>query len=297
MDGGKPVTDHLLCVGMGYSARALSKRLGPKGWTITGTATGPAGMDRIAAAGWNGVPFDGSAPSMAVAQALRTATHLVVSASPGEAGDPLLRNHADDIARAPHLTWIGYLSTIGVYGDHQGRWIDETAPSAPGSARSRQRVVAESAWLDFARAASRRVQIFRLAGIYGPGRSAIGNLRDGTARRIIKPGQVFNRIHVEDIASTLEAAIDRPDAQHIIYNVTDDEPAPPQDVVAYAAQLLNMPVPPDIAFENAPLSPMGLSFYAENKRVSNARMKTDLGVALQFPTYREGMAGIVKAGS
>jgi nucleoside-diphosphate-sugar epimerase len=192
--------------------------------------------------------------------------------------------------------WIGYLSTIGVYGDHQGRWVDETTPVSPGSQRSRQRVVAETAWLDFAARSGKRMQIFRLAGIYGPGRSAIDNLRDGTARRIVKRAQVFNRIHVDDIAGTLAAAIGKLDAQYTIYNVTDDEPAPPQDVVAYAASLLNLPVPPDIPFERAPLSPMGLSFYAENKRVSNARIKADLGVVLQCPTYREGMAGIVKAG-
>lgn len=290
------MTQHLLCVGMGYSARALSRRLASAGWRVTGSATGPDGMARIMAAGWNAIAFDGTVASAALGAAIRTATHLVVSAAPGEAGDPLLRCHAGDIAAAPDLAWIGYLSTIGVYGDHQGRWVDETAAPTPGSARSRQRVAAETAWTDFARQSCKRVQIFRLAGIYGPRRSAIDNLREGAARRIVKPGQIFNRIHVEDIAGTLEAAIGQPDARHTIYNVTDDEPAPPQDVVAYAAALLNLPVPPDIPFENAQLSPMGLSFYGENKRVSNARIKTDLGVVLRFPTYREGLAGIVAGG-
>jgi nucleoside-diphosphate-sugar epimerase len=289
------MTNHLLSVGTGYSAWALSRRLAPKGWTITGSARRPESMARIAAAGWHAVPFDGSAASVQLNEAVRAATHLIVSAAPGDAGDPLLRHHADDIAAAPNLGWIGYLSTVGVYGDHQGRWVDETAPVTPGSQRSRQRVAAENAWLDFAQRTGKRVQIFRLAGIYGAGRSAIDNLRDGSARRIVKPHQVFNRIHVEDIAGTLEAAIHQPQAQYTIYNVTDDEPAPPQDVVAYAAGLLGMPVPPDIPFENAPLSPMGLSFYAENKRVSNARIKADLGVLLRYPTYREGIAAIAKA--
>ena len=288
------MTGHLLCIGMGYSARALSRRMAAKGWSISGTATRPESMQRISEAGWTALPFDGVAPSDQLRQALNRATHLVISAAPGEAADPVLRCHSDDIAAAPDLRWSGYLSTIGVYGDHQGRWVDETAPAAPNSVRSRQRVAAELAWLDFAAQTGKQVQIFRLAGIYGPGRSAVDNLRDGTARRIIKPGQVFNRIHVEDIAGTLEVAIERPNARHDVFNVTDDEPAPPQDVVAYAAGLLGCPVPPDIPFEQAPLSPMGLSFYAENKRVSNARIKADFGVALQFPTYREGMADIAR---
>jgi nucleoside-diphosphate-sugar epimerase len=287
------MNNHLLCVGMGYSARAFSRRITHRRWTIIGTATRPESMTRISAEGWTAVPFDGEAPSTALSGAIRLATHLVVSAAPGATGDPLMRHHADEIAAARNLTWIGYLSTIGVYGDHQGRWVDETTPASPGSIRSRQRVAAEAAWVDFAQRASMRLQIFRLAGIYGPGRSAVDNLREGSARRIIKPGQVFNRIHVDDIAATLEAAIDRPSAQYAIYNVTDDEPAPPQDVVAHAARLMNLPVPPDIPFEGAPLSPMGSSFYGENKRVSNARIKSDLGVKLQFPTYREGMAGIL----
>jgi nucleoside-diphosphate-sugar epimerase len=296
MDGNDSMTHHMLCVGMGYSARALSVRLASEGWRITGSATRAQNMTRIAAAGWNAVPFDGTSASALLGDAIRAATHLVVSAAPDEGGDPLLRHHAADVAAAPNLVWIGYLSTIGVYGDHQGRWVDETMPVMPGSQRSRQRVVAETAWLDFAARSGKRLQIFRLAGIYGRGRSAVDNLRDGTARRIVKRAQVFNRIHVEDVAGTLAAAIDKPDAQYTIYNVTDDEPAPPQDVVAYAAGLLNLPVPPDIPFECAPLSPMGLSFYAENKRVSNARIKADLGVVLQYPTYREGMAALAKAG-
>lgn len=278
---------------MGYSARALARRLAPDGWRITGSSTSDAGLARIHTEGWKAVRFDGTSPGGApMQQAIVDATHLVVSAAPGEAGDPLLRQLSGLIAAAPRLAWIGYLSTVGVYGDHQGAWVDEDTSLKPTSQRSRQRVVAEQAWLDFSKTSGKRVQIFRLAGIYGPGRSAIDNLRDGTARRIIKPGQVFNRIHVDDIAGTTAAAIGRPNARHTIYNVTDDEPAPPQDVVEYAAKLLGLPVPPDIPFAEAPLSPMGRSFYAENKRVRNSRIKDDLGMTLRCPTYREGMAAI-----
>ena len=285
--------DHrLLCVGMGYSARALARLLAPQGWHVTGTATSAAGCERIAAQGWDAVMFDGMAPSTALAEAIARASHLVVSAAPGAQGDPLLRHHAGDIAAARDRAWLGYLSTVGVYGDHQGDWVDETTAVKPVSQRSRERVAAEAAWLDLAARARSRIEIFRLAGIYGPGRSAIDNLRDGTARRIVKLGQVFNRIHVDDIAGALAAAIASPRSQHAIYNVADDEPAPPQDVVAHAARLLGLPVPPDIPFTEAQLSPMGLSFYGENKRVSNARAKVALGWRLKYPTYREGLAAI-----
>jgi len=286
------MTPHLLCVGMGYSASALARRLGTSGWRITGSATSAVGCDRIIAQGWTAVTFDGAAASADLAAAIASSTHLVISAAPGTEGDPLLRHHADDLATAPELAWIGYLSTVGVYGDHQGRWIDENTELRPLSLRSRQRVAAENAWLGFAARTGKRVQLFRLAGIYGPGRSAIDNLRAGTARRIIKPGQVFNRVHVADIAGALDAAIHKPDCPHTIFNVTDDAPAPPQDVVEYAAKLLGLPVPPDIPFEQAQLSPMGLSFYGENKRVSNARIKADLEVKLLYPTYREGLAAL-----
>jgi nucleoside-diphosphate-sugar epimerase len=289
------MTHHLVCVGMGYSARALGQRLAGSMWTIAGTATRAESLARVAASGWQATPFDGTARSAELSDQLARATHVVMSAAPGEAGDALLRWHGADLASAPHLRWIGYLSTVGVYGDHQGSWIDEDTAVRPTSVRSRQRAMAETAWLDFARSSGKRVQIFRLAGIYGPGRSAVDNLRDGTARRIIKPAQVFNRIHVVDIAGTLMAAIDRPTAAHAIYNVTDDEPAPPQDVVEFAAHQLGMPVPPDIPFAEAQLSEMGRSFYAENKRVSNARIKADLAAVLRYPTYREGMTALAAA--
>lgn len=285
---------HLVCVGLGYSARAVADRLaGDPSWRITGTARSArsaaditSGTGRV-----TGVAFDGTEPSAALAAALGEATHVLVSAAPDSSGDPLLNRHRADIAGAKSLAWIGYLSTIGVYGDHDGRWIDETAELRPVSQRSRQRVAAEDAWMALARESGARLQIFRLAGIYGPGRSAIDKVLDGTARRIIKPGQVFNRIHVTDIANAVLAGLSGA-GTHTVYNVTDDEPAPPQDVIAHAAHLLGLPVPPDIPFEDANLSAMGRSFYGELKRVKNERMKSDLGVRLSYPSYREGLAAL-----
>jgi hypothetical protein len=293
------VMNHLVCFGFGFSARALAARLCPpnteRAWRITGTSTTEAGCARIRAGGHQAVLFDGAAPSTEVSKALATATHVVVSAPPGELGDPVLRHHGDDIRTVTQLKWIGYLSTVGVYGDHGGAWVDETTPATPGSPRSQRRLAAELAWLALPTASQPEkgpmVGVFRLSGIYGPGRSAIDNLRDGSARRIVKPGQVFNRIHVDDIALVLEAAMARQQVSQV-YNVTDDEPAPPQDVVAYAAGLLNLPVPPDLPFATATLSPMARSFYSENKRVRNDRVKHELGVTLAHSTYREGMATI-----
>jgi nucleoside-diphosphate-sugar epimerase len=287
--------NHLLCFGFGFSARALAARLSPpsnqKAWQITGTSTSEAGCVRIRQAGHEAVLFDGTAPSADVAAALATATHVVVSAPPGEQGDPVLRHHSDDLRNAAQLHWIGYLSTVGVYGDHGGAWVDESTPAKPGSPRSQRRLAAELAWLALPTGPKPLIGVFRLSGIYGPGRSAIDNLRDGSARRIVKPGQVFNRIHVDDIALVLEAAMARQQTSQI-YNVTDDEPAPPQDVVAFAAGLLGLPTPPELPFATAALSPMARSFYSENKRVRNARVKQELGVTLAHPTYREGMTAI-----
>jgi nucleoside-diphosphate-sugar epimerase len=209
-------------------------------------------------------------------------------------GDPVLRHFRQDIAQLAELAWIGYLSTVGVYGDWQGQWVDETSPPRPISERSLRRLHAERAWAAFARETGRRVEVFRLAGIYGPGRSVIETLKTGTARRIVKPGQVFNRVHVDDIARALVAAIDK-DAGHSIYNISDDEPAPPQDVLAYAAELLRLPMPPDVPFEKAALTGMAATFWAENKRVNNALIKRDLGVELLYPTYREGLRALLAA--
>jgi nucleoside-diphosphate-sugar epimerase len=242
----------------------------------------------LRATGLNVVVFDGHQRSADLDRALATATHLIMSAAPTEAGDPLLAHH--DIAHATKLTWVGYLSTVGVYGNHDGAWVDEETPVDPQSKRSRMRVDAENAWLHRQALIGFELGVFRLAGIYGPGRSALDKVRDGTARRIIKSGQVFNRIRVDDIGRVVAAAATR--GAGGVFNVTDDEPGPPQDVIAYAADLLGVDAPPEVRFEQADLSPMGRSFYSENKRVSNAKIKQAFGPML-FPTYREGLAGLL----
>jgi nucleoside-diphosphate-sugar epimerase len=265
-----------------------------QGWQVLGTTRDEGAVQKLREESFDMALFSGEAPSAEVSEALRTATHVLVSVAPGAKGDAVLEHHGDDIAATPALEWIGYLSTVGVYGDHDGAWVDEDATLNPKSERSVQRVAAEQAWAAFGAKTGKAVQLFRLAGIYGPGRGPLENVRAGKGRRIVKPGQVFNRIHVEDIASVLEASIRHPRAG-AIYNVSDDEPAPPQDVVAYAAQLLGIELPPEVAFEDADLTPMGRSFYGENKRISNARIRQELGVDLAFASYREGMASLAAA--
>jgi nucleoside-diphosphate-sugar epimerase len=283
---------HLLCFGYGFTAAALTDLLDRDAWTVTGTATTREGAARIDAKGVKGLVFDGEHASAEVAAAILRATHVLLSIPPGAAGDPAFIHHSEDIARSTSVMWIGYLSTIGVYGDHDGMWIDETSQVAPVSERGHRRLAAETAWQDLGARAGKRVQVFRLPGIYGPGRSAIDSVRAGSAKRIVKRGQVFNRIHVDDIAGALALALAGRGGQDV-YNIVDDEPAPPQDVVAHAARLLAMEPPPEIAFEDARLSPMAASFYGENKRVSNARAKADLGWSPRHPTYREGLAAIL----
>jgi nucleoside-diphosphate-sugar epimerase len=226
---------------------------------------------------------------------MRAATHIVSSIPADGHGDPVLRHHAEDLAAAPDLRWIVYLSTIGVYGDAQGGWVDETTPTEPALWRTGQRILAEQQWLDLARRSGKPTFIFRLSGIYGPGRNAVESLRAGTARRLVKPGYVSNRIHVTDICNALDAAL-RAKPRFEIYNITDDEPAPPQDVIAYAANLLGVPVPPDVPYDPSLMTPMAASFYATCKRVRNERMKSDLGVRLTYPTYREGLRALAGLG-
>ncbi len=284
----------LVCFGLGYSAGVFAARMQAKGWHVHGTtrSTERAKVLRAQGQGFEMSIFDGKQPARGVQQACDRATHLLVSIAPGDTGDRVLAQHGDDIARAKRLGWIGFLSTVGVYGDHGGAWVDEDTELRPTSERSVVRVDAERQWLDFGEQTGKPVHLFRLAGIYGPGRGPLEKLRQGKGTRIVKPGQVFNRIHVDDISRVLEASIAAPRAG-AIYNVSDNEPAPPQDVVAYAAELLGVEAPPEVAFEDAGLSPMGRGFYGENKRVSNARIKEELGVELGYPTYREGMrAGV-----
>ena len=283
---------HLLCFGLGFSARVLAERLAAKGWTVTATSRSEEGAEKIRAAGYNALVFDGTAPLPA--SAWEGVTHVVVSAPPGADGDPVLRLHAGDIAaRARQFRWIAYLSTTGVYGDHGGALVTEETPLTPNTERGHKRLLAESQWLALWRSHGLPVHIFRLAGIYGPGRNQLLSLLDGTAKRVIKEGQIFSRIHVEDIANVLEASIAKPNPGGA-YNVCDDEASPPQDVVEHGAKLLGLPVPPAIAFEHAELSPMARSFYADSKRVSNARLKQELGVSLSYPSFREGLAAIAR---
>lgn len=285
---------HLFCFGLGFSALALIDRLRPDGWTVAGTCRTEAKCREMAARGIAAHLFDGSAPLEPAA--LAGATHILVSAPPGRDGDPVLRHHADQL-RGLTPAWIGYLSTTGVYGDTGGRVVTEESPLNPSSARSRQRVAAEAGWLDLWRRDGLPVHLFRLAGIYGPGRSALDQARAGAARRIDRPDHRFSRIHVADIANVLAASIARP-SPGAVYNVCDDEPAPAADVTAEACRLLGIAPPPLVPFEEAAkeMSEMALSFWRDNRLVSNARMKRDLGVALLYPTYREGLAAILAAG-
>lgn len=282
---------NLFVFGLGFTGRRFAERARDRFETVRATVTEPASAERLAAeSGFAMRAFGPQADDPRIAADLAETDVLLVSAPPGENGDPVLARYADAIA-ASRIGWIGYLSTIGVYGDQQGAWIDETTPANPRSARSKIRLDAEEAWLALGARTGKAVQIFRLSGIYGPGRNPIVKLREGRSQRIVKAGQVFNRIHVDDIATTLLASIDRPRAG-AIYNVTDDEPTAPQTVTEHAAALTGLPLPPEIDFETADLSPMARSFYGENKRVRNRRIREELGVDLAYPTYREGLAAL-----
>ena len=273
----------LLCLGLGYTARALVRWLG-SGWSITGTT-----RDGDAAA----LRFDRAHP-LAASQ-FAGVTHILVSIPPDDSGDPVLDCLAEEIAGLTSLRWLGYLSTTGVYGTRDGGWVDEASELHPTGARGARRAAAEAGWLELWQCRGVPTHIFRLAGIYGPGRSAFDALRGGTAKRIDSAGQVFSRIHVDDIAGVLLASIARPRAG-AVYNVCDDEPAAPAEIVAYAAGLLGMAPPPLVPLADADLSPMARSFYVDNKRVSNALIKRELGVVLSYPDYRSGLAAILAAG-
>ncbi len=282
--------NRLFCFGLGYSARALAARLIEEGWDVAGTHRA---RESVPAPGVEALAFDTDRPLDEPGRALAGTTHLLTSVPPGEDGDPVLSRHAGDIAAIEGLQWIGYLSATSVYGDRGGAWVDESAVLSPTSARGQSRVVAEQAWSELGRAHGIPVHVFRLSGIYGPGRSALDQVRAGTARRIDKPGHLFSRIHVDDIARVLRASMAAPDAG-AVYNVCDDEPASSADVTAYACALLRVDPPPLVPFEEAEraFSPMARSFWVDNRRVSNAKMHAELGVTLQYPSYREGLKAI-----
>ena len=286
---GMPMREHEIT---GDDSIGSDRASGPAGWSLAGTCRTADGCRALADAGVDAVPFSREAPLADAAVCLEGATHILLSVPPDAEGDPALDCHGADIAAVRGVEWIGYLSTTGVYGDTGGAWVDETATPAPTGARGRRRLAAENAWLAFGARHGLAVHVFRLAGIYGPGRNALATVRRGAAKRIDKPGHVFSRIHVHDIAQVLAASIARPRAG-AIYNVCDDEPARAADVVAHACALLGIAPPPLTPLEDADLSPMARSFYADNRRVSNARIKNELGVALRYPDYRAGFASLL----
>jgi hypothetical protein len=309
---------NLLIIGYGYSSKAILKQLGIQPIAVTCRTQDKA--EKLRSQGLTVHIFDGTKRNEALAESLKKATHLLISAPPEasgekvntgfshkrcgkqkiesirqsgkialhshEIGDPFLHCHADDLHHASALRWMGYLSTVGVYGDHQGHWIDETAPLDPTNERGQRRVEAEEGWAE----TGKPLAIFRLSGIYGPSRSAFDKLRSGKARCVIKPDQVFNRIHVEDIGRFVAKAMTTELTG--VYNLTDDEPAPPQDVITYAAGLMGVEPPPAIDFEEADMSPMARSFYSDNKRVSNEKIKQALKLSFLYPTYREGLKAL-----
>ncbi len=272
---------HLTALGYGYCAKAITAALLSQDWTVTGSS-------RTAPRIENGI--DILSLETVITQKI---SHIIVSAPPNVNGDPILQLLRDQMRALPNLKWIGYLSTIGVYGNHNGAWVTEESETLTKNQRSLWRIKAENQWLAFAHAQQVPCQIFRLSGIYGPERNALVRILSGRAQSVIKPNQVFNRIHVEDIAQIVIAGIKMPHAGPI-FNLADDEPAPPQDVIAYAAELLKSPPPQEVPFDEAILSPMAQSFYTENKRVSNLKIKKKLGVTLKYPTYRSGLRELLQ---
>ena len=283
------MTGHLFIFGLGYSGLEIARLAKARGWRVTGTVTTGQKAEWLKAEGIDAHRFDGTAALPAAT--LAPATHILSTIAPGASGDPALACCSELLMRK---RWLGYVSTTGVYGDRAGGWVDETTEPRPGQARSVVRLAAERAWLAMGAETGAIVDIFRLPGIYGPGRSAIDQVRAGTARRIDKPGQVFSRIHVEDIAATIVAAIGRPLPHGAIYNVADDLPAANGDLIEFACVLLGKPVPSAIPWEQAEptLSATARSFYSESRRVRNVRIKQELGVVLRHPTYREGLRAI-----
>lgn len=285
----------LFVFGLGYTALALIRGRRASFPAVGGTVRTREKAALLREQGIEALVFGDDAAHPQIREEVGRADLLLVTVPPGPDGDPVLATFGAAIASAPRLSWIGYLSTVGVYGDHRGAWVDETGPCRPSSPRSRHRLSAEQDWLGLGRRSGSAVHVFRLAGIYGPGRNALASLAAGSGRRIVKPGQVFNRIHVHDLADVLAASMARP-RPGAVYNVADDEPAPPQDVVAYAAALAGVEPPPEIPYDEADLGPGAASFYAENKRVANRLLREELGVTLRYPTYRDGLQALRQAG-
>jgi nucleoside-diphosphate-sugar epimerase len=289
-------TPFLFCFGLGYTGVRLARIAIARGWRVAGTCRGAEKAKALLMLGIQAIPLDGERSSPAVKEALAHATHLLDSIPPGEDGDPVLRLHGNHLeVMAGSLKWVGYLSTTGVYGDCGGAWIDESRTPRPATMENQRRLDTENVWLELGARTAMPTHVFRLPGIYGPdGRSAIDSLQTGRARRIVKPGQVFNRIHVDDLISVLLASMEHPHAGRI-YNVADHEPAPADMVISYAAALIGVDPPPAEPFEEAGLSPFARHFYNECKRISNRRITRELKVRLRYPTYREGLRAIAEA--
>jgi len=281
----------LFCFGYGYTASHLGEALiaSGEGWDLGGTTRSKEKRAELRAKGIEAYIFDSEKPLGDPVSMIGHTTHLLISTPPDHEGDIVFAQHAEDILHLmPDLEWVGYLSTTGVYGDRDGAWVDETSKIRPSTIRGTRRAIAEEQWFSLFKAYGLPVHIFRLAGIYGPGRSALDSVRSGIARRIMKPGHAFCRIHVDDIVATLKKSMASPKAGEI-YNVADDEPAPSHEVIAYAARLLGKDPPPLVRFEDANLAPITISFYSENKSVKNSKIKDDLRVALKYPNYRAGL--------
>lgn len=285
---------HIFIFGLGYAGMALAQDLLDLDWQVSGTCRGSSRCGERAKEGVTALPFDGSHGSIEIEKALAAADHVLVCIPPERdgSGDPVLAHFTEILTASRRIKWIGYLSTTGVYGDREGDWVDETSPLRPTSPRAVRRADAEALWMQLAEHHHAPVHIFRLAGIYGPGRNVIRSLLDGKARRIIKKDHVFSRIHVLDLVNVLKASMGHPDPG-AIYNVADDLAAPPAETVENAARLLGVEPPEAIDFDQAGLSEMAKSFYADCKRVSNARIKDELGVRLAYPTYREGQDALL----
>jgi len=288
--------NHLFCFGLGYCGQALAKALQDKGWKVSGTTRDPIALEQLKQKNINGHLFDQNNPLPE--GFLDGVSHILLSIPPGDEGDPVFLNHGMDLQNTAknlpkNLQWVGYLSTTGVYGDRQGGWVDETSALTPSTTRGKKRLKAENGWIDLFESNALPIHIFRLAGIYGPGSNQLEKLIAGKANRRIKPRQVFSRIHVDDIVGMLQASMDKPNPGQA-YNLCDDEAVPPQDVVTFAAQLLGVEPPAEIAFNPDDMTPMGLSFFAESKRVSNQKIKNNLGYVLKYPTYREGLQALLE---
>ena len=277
----------LLSFGHGYSAQALENLLPINNWTLSATTRNLKKAQlmrqrKISTFIWPGDNLEDE---------IFNATHILLSIPPDGAGDPIFKQYGDIIVRSKNLKWLGYLSTTGVYGDHKGGWVDESTELKPTTQRGANRLVAENQWLQLSKKNSLCLSIFRLAGIYGLGRGPFSKVLAGTARRIIKKNQVFSRIHVDDIAQVLFASLNNPHLKGI-YNVCDDFAAPPEDVLSYAAKLLEKDLPPEEDFLSAKMSEMAKSFYAESKRVKNGKIKHNLGVTLKYPDYKSGLKSL-----